>query len=51
MGGDRRVKLRKGERKTIRETEMGSVLGYRPPAPETLVPGYGSTSRTLTVVQ
>jgi len=28
-----------------------SALGYRPPAPETILPGYGSTSLTLSVVQ
>jgi nucleoside diphosphate kinase len=36
-------------RKDYNQLRPHSALGYRPPAPEALLPGYGST--TLSVVQ
>jgi hypothetical protein len=38
-------------RKDYNQKRPHSALGYRPPAPEALMPGYGSTSLTLSVVQ
>jgi len=38
-------------RKEYNQIRPHSALGYRPPAPEATMPGYGSTSLTLTVVQ
>jgi transposase InsO family protein len=38
-------------RKEYKQIRPHSVLGYRPPAPEALMPGYGSTSLTVSVVQ
>jgi len=36
--------------RTIISSDL-SALGYRPPAPEALMPGYAPTSLTLSVVQ
>jgi len=38
-------------RKEYNQIRPHSALGYRPPAPEVLMPGYGSISLTLSVVQ
>ncbi len=38
-------------RKDYNQIRPHSALGYRPPAPEATMPGYGSTSLTLSVVQ
>jgi len=38
-------------RKDYNQIRPHSALGYRPPAPEAIMPGYGSTSLTLSVVQ
>ena len=38
-------------RKDYNQVRPHSALGYRPPAPEATMPGYGSTSLTLNVVQ
>jgi putative transposase len=38
-------------RKEYNQVRPHSALGYRPPAPETMMPGYGSTGLTLSVVQ
>ena len=38
-------------RKDYNQVRPHSALGYRPPAPEALMPAYGSTSLTLSVVQ
>ena len=38
-------------RKDYNRIRPHSALGYRPPAPEATMPGYGSTSLTLSVVQ
>ena len=38
-------------RKDYNQIRPHSALGYRPPAPEVTMPGYGSTSLTLNVVQ
>jgi len=38
-------------RKDYNQIKPHSALGYRPPAPEALMPGYGSTNLTLNVVQ
>ena len=38
-------------RKEYNQIRPHSALGYRPPAPEAIMPGYGSTSLTLSVVQ
>jgi len=38
-------------RKDYNRFRPHSALGYRPPAPETIMPGYGSISLTLSVVQ
>jgi hypothetical protein len=38
-------------KKDYNQVRPHSALGYRPPAPEVILPGYGSTSLTLTVVQ
>ena len=38
-------------RKEYNQIRPHSALGYRPPAPEARMPGYGSTSLTLSVVQ
>ena len=38
-------------RKDYNQITPHSALGYRPPAPEAILSGYGSTSLTLTVVQ
>jgi putative transposase len=38
-------------RKEYNQIRPHSALGYRPPAPEAILPGYGSASLTLTVVQ
>jgi len=38
-------------RKGYNQIRPHSALGYRPPAPEALMPGYGSTNLTLNVVQ
>jgi len=38
-------------RKDYNQIRPHSALGYRPPAPEAIMPGYGSTGLTLSVVQ
>jgi putative transposase len=38
-------------RKDYNQIRPHSALGYRPPAPEATMPGYGSTTLTLSVVQ
>ena len=38
-------------RKDYNQTRPHSALGYRPPAPEAILLGYGSTSLTLSVLQ
>ena len=38
-------------RKDYNQIRPHSALGYRPPAPEATMPGYGSTSLTLNMVQ
>jgi len=38
-------------RKDYNQVRPHSALGYRPPAPEALMPGYGPTRLTLSVVQ
>jgi transposase InsO family protein len=38
-------------RKDYNQIKPHSALGYRPPAPEAILPGYGSTTLTLRVVQ
>ena len=38
-------------RKDYNQIRPHSALGYRPPAPEAILPGYGSTNLTLPVVQ
>ena len=38
-------------RKDYNRIRPHSALGYRPPAPEAIMPAYGSTTLTLTVVQ
>jgi len=38
-------------RKDYNQVRPHSALGYRPPAPEAILPNYGSTSPTLSVVQ
>ena len=38
-------------RKDYNQVRPHSALGYRPPASEAILPGYGSTSLTLSVVQ
>src|SRR5512136_2218633 len=38
-------------RKEYNQIRPHSALGYRPPAPEAIMPAYGSTSLTLSVVQ
>jgi transposase InsO family protein len=38
-------------RKDYNQIRPHSALGYRPPAPEAIMPGYGSTILTLSVVQ
>ena len=38
-------------RKDHNQIRPHSALGYRPPAPEAIMPGYGSTTLTLSVVQ
>ena len=37
-------------RKDYNQIRPHSAVGYRPPAPEVIIPGYGSTSLTLHVV-
>jgi hypothetical protein len=38
-------------KKDYNQIRPHSALGYRPPAPEAILPGYGSTRLTLSVVQ
>jgi transposase InsO family protein len=38
-------------RKDYNQIRPHSALDYRPPAPEAIMPGYGSTSLTLSVAQ
>jgi len=38
-------------RKDYNQVTPHSALGYRPPAPGAILPGYSSTSLTLNVVQ
>jgi transposase InsO family protein len=38
-------------RKDYNQIRPHSALGYRPPAPEAILPGYGSTSLAFNVVQ
>ena len=38
-------------RKDYNQIKPHSALGYRPPAPEAILPDYGSTTLTLRVVQ
>ena len=43
--------LIKNWRKDYNQVRPHSALGYRPPAPEAILPGYGSKSLTLSVMQ
>jgi adenylate cyclase len=48
---NRNTQLPENRRKDYNQIRPHSALGYRPPAPEATMPGYGSTSLTLSVVQ